>query len=700
MRGSKLSEQNKASLEYVARSIGKVPGGQPTIAPMRNFKRYLTAAMSTLRVRMFPSEAPNEDGLYYWRERILLAILGTGCALALLVFVPSLIMAIKEKLWSLVILNTMVFFGTISLLTSKGMRYEIRAVITLLLAYAVGLYVILHLGFLSVGSGWFFAFAVLAGMLLGLKVAVSALVINGMTLAIIGWLIFSGQYGEGFPFFPTVERGLVAGANFIFSNAVAAISVAVFVKGLGSIARTEKAIPERLELERTRLIQPKEKLRGEIQETKNKEQAWRESEKKYRFLIESANEGIVLTQNGKLIYLNPRALEYMGYSEKETQSRSLIDFIHPEDREMVSDLYLAKLRGEDVPPGSSFRIVSNTGATKWVRSRSTVLNLDGQQALLTFLTDISELKQTEEALKKAHIELEKRVAERTVELARANEALISEIKQRKHTEQRLQMAKVEAETANKIKSEFLANMSHELRTPLNHIIGFSELLLDKNFGELNEAQEEYLGDVHHSSKHLLSLISDILDLSKVEAGKLELEPSDVNLKMLLENSLVMVKEKAFKHGIQLLLDTDGIPETIMADERKLKQITYNLLSNAVKFTPDGGKVQVSADRLLDSDMKTRGLPEEQEGDWVEVSVRDTGIGLKKEDLHRIFNAFEQVESSASRRFQGTGLGLSLTKRLVELHGGKISAESQGEGKGSTFRFVIPVHISRALRIHT
>jgi len=152
---------------------------------------------------------------------------------------------------------------------------------------------------------------------------------------------------------------------------------------------------------------------------------------------------------------------------------------------------------------------------------------------------------------------------------------------------KLAMAKKAADSANRAKSEFLANMSHELRTPLNHIIGFTELVVDKNFGELNEVQEEYLNDTLKSSKHLLSLINDILDLTKVEARKLELEPSDVDLRTLLENSLTMIQEKALKHGIKLLIDMDGIPETIRADERELNQIMYNLLSNAVKFTPEG-----------------------------------------------------------------------------------------------------------------
>lgn len=246
--------------------------------------------------------------------------------------------------------------------------------------------------------------------------------------------------------------------------------------------------------------------------------------------------------------------------------------------------------------------------------------------------------------------------------------------------ERLELERMAAENANKAKSEFLANMSHELRTPLNHIIGFTELVVDKNFGELNEIQEEYLGDVLTSSKHLLSLINDILDLSKVEAGKLELDPSEVDLGMLLENSLVMVKEKAMKHQIKMTTDIENIPEMIIADERKIKQVVYNLLSNAVKFTPDGGEIHVAA----------RKVAENAPDDSVEISVKDTGIGLKTEDQDRIFNHFEQVENSASRNFQGTGLGLSLSRQLIELHGGRIWVESKGENQGSTFFFVIPV----------
>jgi signal transduction histidine kinase len=261
----------------------------------------------------------------------------------------------------------------------------------------------------------------------------------------------------------------------------------------------------------------------------------------------------------------------------------------------------------------------------------------------------------------------------------------------------------EARAANIAKSEFLANMSHELRTPLNHIIGFTELALDGDTCESSYAQREYLNDVLQSSRHLLSLINDILDLSKVESGKIELDISNVDLEHLMESSLVMFKEKRVKHRIKLSSDADGVPPGLAADERKLKQVLYNLVSNAVKFTPDGGSVRLSAvsvsrengsfanksGKLVSIPTGARGSLAES-ASYVMISVEDTGIGVEPEYHEKIFEPFVQVESSSSRRFQGTGLGLSLTKRLVELHEGAIWVESDGDGEGSVFKLMIPI----------
>ena len=284
---------------------------------------------------------------------------------------------------------------------------------------------------------------------------------------------------------------------------------------------------------------------------------------------------------------------------------------------------------------------------------------------------------SDETIRAANENLERKIEERTQALAGSNERLKNEISIRKIVEEKLRKAKADAETANRSKSEFLANMSHEVRTPLNHIIGFTELICDKHYGDLNEIQEEFLGDALQSSRHLLALINDILDLSKIEAGKLELELSSVQIKTLLENSLTMIKEKALKHDVELSINTDGIPDTITADERKLKQMLYNLLSNAIKFTPDNGQISLTAQNWQAHDTNHPHVfdPEHR---FIHISVSDTGIGLNSEDLERIFDSFEQVESSFNRRFQGTGLGLSLTKQLVELHGGKIWAESEGK----------------------
>ena len=237
------------------------------------------------------------------------------------------------------------------------------------------------------------------------------------------------------------------------------------------------------------------------------------------------------------------------------------------------------------------------------------------------------------------------------------------------------------EAASRHKSEFLANMSHELRTPLNAILGFSEMLAARYFGALNEKQDEYVRDIHDSGKHLLSLINDILDLSKIEAGRMELELSEFDLPAALHNALILVKERAQRHGVALDLEIAPGLGTLCADERKFKQIMLNLLSNAVKFTPDGGSVSVAA-TLNDS--------------MLEVSVADTGSGIAPEDQNAVFDEFKQVGPRSAGKMEGTGLGLSLAKRFVELHGGAIRLAS-AVGQGSTFSFTLPIRHSAYLQ---
>jgi signal transduction histidine kinase len=236
---------------------------------------------------------------------------------------------------------------------------------------------------------------------------------------------------------------------------------------------------------------------------------------------------------------------------------------------------------------------------------------------------------------------------------------------------------LQLELANRHKSEFLANMSHELRTPLNAIIGFSEVLLERMFGEMNEKQEDYLKDIHSSGKHLLSLINDILDLAKVEAGRMELNLTSFHLPTAIDNALTLIRERALRHGIALSVEVDAQLGELSADERKLKQILLNLLSNAVKFTPEGGKIKVSAHRI---------------GDMVEIAVSDTGIGIAAADHAAVFEEFKQVGTDYTRKAEGTGLGLALTRKLVELHGGAMRLESE-LGKGSTFAFTLPLNIA-------
>jgi PAS domain S-box-containing protein len=550
------------------------------------------------------------------------------------------------------------------------------------------------------GHLWAYIFPLVAAFLLGARkgaFAISAL----MASIVLLWIV---DYSQGKAVYPI---GLVL--RYVISSAIIAYATCYYehfrhetLKQLGAsnldldtqiaklkeaeeaLRKNQEELERRVEDRTNQLKTANKELRKEILRHKETEELLRSSEERYRLLFENSFDVVFsLDLQGKFVSMSPSIERILGYRPEELIGRPVFELnLTPEKYRALMFTEIMRVFGGDSISSSEYEVFTKNGEVKVAQVSAAPIRKQGNVVgMIVISRDITLQKKAQEELRKAHDELEMRVNQRTEELKRTNEALV---------------------TANRAKSDFLANMSHELRTPLNHIMGFTELIVDKQCGELNPVQEEYLNDVLQSSGHLLSLINDILDLSKVEAGKLDLQTAEVHLRMLSESGLGMVREQAIRHGIALSMDIEENVETIRADERKLKQILYNLLSNAVKFTPDGGLVTVTARQLsprgghwFTREGQSMRLPLDavdpllQREKLIAISVQDTGIGINGEDLQRIFAPFEQGDGSISRRYQGTGLGLSLTKRLVELHGGRIWAESAGKGKGSRFIFIMP-----------
>jgi PAS domain S-box-containing protein len=370
-------------------------------------------------------------------------------------------------------------------------------------------------------------------------------------------------------------------------------------------------------------------------------------------VINTVREPLIsLDQNLRVVTVSRSFYEFFKVKPEETIGNLIYDLGNrqwdiPKLRTLLEEILLRDNKFDDYEVEHEF---SNIGhKIMLLNARRIVKKESGSQLILLAIEDITE-----------KMILQRALTERTSEAEKAQS---------------------EAESATRAKSDFLANMSHELRTPLNSIIGFSEVLEDQLLGSLNSSQSEDVQYILKASRHLLSLINDILDLSKVESGKMVLEVDRVSVRDLLDAVLVMHREKALRHSISLDLqlgtDTDLV---IDADERKLKQILFNLLSNAVKFTPDGGAVRVTATNIT-------GAAE------LEISIEDSGIGIKPEDIPRLFKEFSQLDSVYDKKYEGTGLGLALTKKLVELHGGRIRVSSEF-GKGSRFAFILPIQQAR------
>lgn len=365
----------------------------------------------------------------------------------------------------------------------------------------------------------------------------------------------------------------------------------------------------------------------------------RRAEAQMRHVVEGSAQGIVVRTTKDVLYTNDAFARMLGYTSTrdmaaDASRRDVNSGIHPEDMPLIAERVRRRLAGEEKISRYEFRMVHRDGSIRWMETKATLVDWDGQPASLSWITDISDRKRMES------------------ELVRSKEA---------------------AEFANRTKTEFLANMSHELRTPLNAILGFSEVIKEQMFGTVAAKYMEYARDIHRSGAHLLDIINDILDLSKLEAGRLDLQESDVAIGKLVEECFLLIRNKAAEGDVTLVDHVRANLPLLRADARAVKQVLLNFLSNAVKFTPEGGTVTIAAH------VCSRGL---------QISVTDTGIGMTAEQIQIALSPFGQIDSKLARKHEGTGLGLPICRSLVELHGGTLAVTSK-PNDGTTMTATFP-----------
>jgi two-component system, sensor histidine kinase and response regulator len=426
------------------------------------------------------------------------------------------------------------------------------------------------------------------------------------------------------------DNGEITGACAIYSD------ISVRKRAREELIKGKNELEEKV-AERTRELEEANKeLKIQIQERYKIENELIESEERYRTAIENSNDGIAILKDGRHVYVNDRYVQIYGFdSKEEVYDTEVYALLHPEDREKIRKR--ATERVNEGLQGESYehRGLKKDGSTIYVEVSVARTIYKNEPAGLAFIRDVNDRKKTEMELKKA---------------------------------------KEEAERANSSKSEFLANMSHEIRTPMNAIMGMTGLLLDT---DLDEAQMDHLEIIRRSSDALLNIINDILDFSKIEAGKMNLEILDFDLRSSIDEIVALPALSAQKKGIEFIYEIDpNIPSYLKGDPGRLRQIILNLTSNAVKFT-DKGEVLLAITHEQ----------EDEDSIKIKFSVRDTGIGISKEERDKLFQSFHQVDASTTRKYGGTGLGLVISKRLVGLMGGEIGVDSS-PGKGSIFWFTV------------
>lgn len=426
--------------------------------------------------------------------------------------------------------------------------------------------------------------------------------------------------------------------NYLTTDQRRIIGIGREVQGLrksGEVFPLDLAVGETL-TERGRIFTG---IVRDISERKQAEEALKRERALLKAVVETAVDGIItIDEKGNVVSANPATATIFGYSPSELIGKN-VRMLMPSPYVEEHDQYLHNYLTTGLP-----KVIGSGREVQGLRKNGEIFPLDLS------------------------------VSETRTDDGRIFTGIVRDITEKKRSEQ-LERQKEFAERANAAKSEFLSRMSHELRTPLNGVLGFAEFLFDERPGSLNERQKEYLLDILNSGRHLLNLINDILDLAKVEAGKMEVLAEEFDLNIAIREVCAVVQPMYEKKQQELAIICSFEKSKVCLDQQKFKQILFNLVSNAVKFTEDEGRIEICADV--------------NDGNHLKLSVKDTGIGIKPEDIERLFTEFEQIDSAISRRYVGSGLGLALTKRIVELQRGEIEVESEF-GKGSTFTIKIPL----------
>jgi two-component system cell cycle sensor histidine kinase/response regulator CckA len=604
-----------------------------------HFQRFQTFAMD----RMVPSSVQREDSLSYWRVRILFAIIFSGLLISVFAFIPLIAMVIKQDLWVLLMFDVAGWLIGMGLLLAPYPRYEIRAAIMLLLLYVPGLVIIILVGPLSGGPAWLFAFAVLVGVLLGSKAAVKALIVNTLTLTILGWIFYAGLFGRAYPFFNNIESMITAGASFMLLNTIAAMSVAVLVKGLISAHSKEKDSTNTLKKERLRLLETKNELESEVEDRKQIETALRESEEKHRHLFETAMIGIYRTriEDGKFLEANQKLAKMLGYESVDRLIEEYVTSKHYTDPTLRNEL-LNLLQTQGWVDGFEIEMMRTDGSTIQIELSATAYPERGYM-----------------------------------------EGFIVDITQRKQAENALRMSEEKLVRSNKMESLGLlaGGVAHDLNNILSGIVSYPELIL-LDLPEDSKLRKP-IKTIKESGHRAAAVVQDLLTVARGVA--ITREP--LNLNDQITDYLHSPEFNKLKHfhpkvTIKTHLDTDLF--NISGSPVHISKIVMNLVSNAAEAVEGSGNVTLSTmNRYMDRPL--RGYDDVKIGEYVVLSVSDDGSGISADDLERIFDPFYTKKFMGR---SGTGLGLAVVWNIMLDHKGYIDVITGGDG--TAFELYFPI----------